>query len=509
MAEEHKESEETSGPTPKGPAFVYSSPFAAQAAGEPPPAAAPPAAEATTAVTPPAAAPGSGGPSGGRLVLVGAALAVVVMAASAAGALIAHEFWTPAASPSAASSGAPTTPSTPSVGGFPGAGTGSFGGNGSSSGSSSNGSNGNGGFQIAPGITVGPNGISFGNGNGGSNGNGSSGTGGPQNGTSIAAKVNPALVDVNVSYSYQGGEGAGTGIVLSSNGEVVTNNHVIDGATHITATDIGNGKTYEAKVVGYDPSHDVAVLQLQSASGLATANLGDSSKLKVGDPVLGIGNAGGAGGTPSSAGGQITALGQTITAGDEFGGKSEQLSGLLETNAGIAAGDSGGPLVDGQGRVIGMNTAGSAGFGFGYGQSFGGAATRAYAIPISQVLATVGQIKAGQGSSTVHIGASAFLGVQVASSNGGFGGFFGGYGNGSSVSGVSVGGVVSGGPASKIGLGAGDTITGLDGQAISTSTELSRVMLGHHPGDKVTVWWTTASGQRHSASVQLATGPPS
>ena len=80
---------------------------------------------------------------------------------------------------------------------------------------------------------------------------------------------------------------------------MLTNNHVIDGATRITATDIGNGRTYEAKVVGYDPSHDLAVIQLQGASGLTTATLGDSSKLSVGDKVLGLGNAGGAGGAPS------------------------------------------------------------------------------------------------------------------------------------------------------------------------------------------------------------------
>ena len=150
---------------------------------------------------------------------------------------------------------------------------------------------------------------------------------------------------------------------------MLTNNHVIDGATHITATDIGNGKTYEATVVGYDPSHDIAVLQLQGASGLATAKLGDSSKLSVGDAVVGIGNAGGAGGTPSIAGGAITGLDRSITAGDELGGKTEQLTGLIETNADIQAGDSGGPLVDSQGTRDRHDTAGSAGFGFGPARS--------------------------------------------------------------------------------------------------------------------------------------------
>ena len=138
----------------------------------------------------------------------------------------------------------------------------------------------------------------------------SSAAGSPTNTASIASKVDPALVDINSTFSYQSEAGAGTGIVLSANGEVVTNNHVVDGATKISVTDLGNGKTYTATVVGYDPTHDLAVLQLQNASGLTTASIGNSSKLTVDTPVVGIGNAGGAGGTPSTAGGEVTALNQ-------------------------------------------------------------------------------------------------------------------------------------------------------------------------------------------------------
>ena len=203
-------------------------------------------------------------------------------------------------------------------------------------------------------ITVGPNGVKI-NPQGGSGS--ASSSGGPANESALAAKVAPALVDINVTSSFQGVAGAGTGVVLSSDGEVLTNNHVIDGATRITATDIGNGRTYEAKVVGYDPSHDLAVIQLQGASGLTTATLGDSSKLSVGDKVLGLGNAGGAGGAPSRAGGTITGLDKTITAGDSFGGKTEQLTGLIQMNANVQPGDSGGAVVDTQGHVIGLITA--------------------------------------------------------------------------------------------------------------------------------------------------------
>ena len=156
------------------------------------------------------------------------------------------------------------------------------------------------------------------------------------------------------------GDALGTGIVLTSNGEILTNNHVINGATSVSVTDIGNGKTYKATVVGYDVSQDIAVLQLSGASGLTTASTGDSSSVSVGDSVVALGNAGGVGGTPWVAAGSVTALNQSITASDESSGSSERLTGLIETNADIQAGDSGGPLVNSHGQVIAMDTAASA-----------------------------------------------------------------------------------------------------------------------------------------------------
>ena len=162
----------------------------------------------------------------------------------------------------------------------------------------------------------------------------------------IASKVDPGIVDVTSTLGYQQATAMGTGIVLTSNGEILTNNHVINGATAISVTDIGNGKTYKATVVGYDESHDIAVLQLSGASGLTTASTGDSSSVGVGDSVVALGNAGGVGGTPAVAAGTVTALNQSITASDESSSSSEQLTGLLETNANIQAGDSGGPLVN-------------------------------------------------------------------------------------------------------------------------------------------------------------------
>ena len=273
-------------------------------------------------------------------------------------------------------------------------------------------------------------------------------------------------------------------------------------------------------MVGYDRTKDIAVLQLHNASGLQTATLGNSSNASVGEDVVGIGNAGGTGGTPSAAGGTVTALNQSITASDEGDGTSEQLSGLIETNANIQPGDSGGSLVDTSGQVLGIDTAASAGFSFQSNDQSQG--NQGFAIPINTALSIARAIEAGSGSSTVHIGETAFLGVEISarpsgSSGGaaatvarGFGGIFGGNsGNtGSSVAGASVAGVVTNGPAQEAGLAQGDVITSLGGKTIGSANDLTNAIGEYHPGDKVTVGWTDSSGQTHTATVQLSSGPP-
>jgi len=308
-------------------------------------------------------------------------------------------------------------------------------------------------------------------------------------------------VDVNVSITYRDVQGAGTGMVLTSTGEILTNNHVAEGATRISVTDIGNGKTYNANVVGYDRTQDVSVLQLVNASGLKTVSLGDSSKAGVGDGVVAVGNANGAGGTPSYAGGSVTATNQSITASDEIDGTSEQLTGLLETNADIISGDSGGALVNSSGQVIGMITAGSAGSG---GVGFQTPGNQGYAIPINEALNIAKQIKAGNTSSTVHIGPTAFLGVEVQAA-GSVGSGLGG-GSGTS-SGAEIANVVSGGPADKAGLAAGDTITSVNGHSISSPDDLTNVMLREKPGASVQVQYLDTSGQQQSTTVTLGSGP--
>ncbi len=284
--------------------------------------------------------------------------------------------------------------------------------------------------------------------------------------------------------------------MLTSNGEILTNNHVIDGATSISVTDVGNGQTYKANVVGYDRTGDIAVIQLVGASGLQTAKLA-SSLPSVGEGVVGVGNAGGTGGTPSSAGGSVTALSQSITASDSGGGNSENLSGLIQMNCDIQPGDSGGALVDAAGNVVGMDTAASTGT-----TDLGGTA-QAYAIPIGTALSVAKNIEAGRGSSTIHIGATGFLGIQVQDSSAtGLGG------TGTSSNGAVVDGTLPASPGANAGLVQGDVITGVDASPVSDSGDLSAALELHHPGDVIHLQWTDQSGVSHTSSVTLAVGPP-
>jgi S1-C subfamily serine protease len=303
--------------------------------------------------------------------------------------------------------------------------------------------------------------------------------------------IGNGVVNIRTVLGYQQGAAAGTGIVLTSHGEVLTNNHVIRGSTSVRVTIPQTGRSYTAKVVGYDVADDVALLQLNGASNLRTATLGDSTKLHVGDNVTATGNAGGTG-RLSSVTGRITGLGKTITAGDEQNG-SEQLTNLIETNAELQPGDSGGPLFDGSNHVIGMNTAASVGFSF---QTT--AATDAYAIPINKALGLVKQIRSGQATARVHVGGTPFLGVSISDA----GGFYG-----DSPSGGLVGAVVSGSPAAKAGLEPGDVIVGVGGKAVSSSRDLLNALLGRTPGTTVSVTWVDGFGNRQSANVTLANGP--
>jgi S1-C subfamily serine protease len=332
---------------------------------------------------------------------------------------------------------------------------------------------------------------------------GSSGTaGGLLDLPALAGKVDPGLVDINTQFGQPHVQAAGTGLVLDSSGVVLTNNHVISGASTINVTDIGNGQTYPATVVGYDRAHDIAVLQLQGASSLPTVAIGDSSTVAIADPVAAIGNAGGRGGTPSIVAGTVSALNQAATVSDELTGGVEQLAGLIQIAADIQPGDSGGPLVNSAGEVIGIDTAGAAG-------SRASPAGDGLAIPINDAITISKQIQAGTASASVHIGETGVLGVFVQDS--------GGPGrrharlahrHSATVPGAAVTGTVTGSPAGQAGLVTGDVIVSLDGTAIDSSSALITVLAAHHPGDSVQVVWADPAGQQHTATVILTPGPP-
>lgn len=351
-----------------------------------------------------------------------------------------------------------------------------------------------------------------------SSGKTSNASGGPSDTASIAKGVDPDLVDINTVLGYETEEAAGTGMVLTPTGKVLTNNHVIEGSTSISVTDLGNGQTYSATVLGYSRTNDVALIQLKGASGLQTVSLGNSTSVKVGEAVVGIGNAGGVGGTPSVAGGSVTALNQAITASDEgsLGTTTEHLTGLIESNCDIQPGDSGGPLVDSSGKVVGMDTAASEAQGY----SISGAATgQGYSIPIDTALSIVKQIESGKATTSVHIGGTAFLGVYVGSTSAtrsspgpGLSGRTptatpSATSSTSGSSGALVVGVIAGTPAKSSGLATGDVITSIGGQTVTSVNDVTKIVMGYHPGQSVKVTWTTPSGATQSATVALASGP--
>jgi S1-C subfamily serine protease len=303
-----------------------------------------------------------------------------------------------------------------------------------------------------------------------------------QRGTRAAAGggTGSGAVVIQTDLGYQDAAAAGTGIVLTSQGEILTNNHVIHGATTIEVVVPGTGRSYTAHVVGYDVSHDIAVVQAEGASGLATATIGGS--VRVGDTVTALGNAGGTG-SLVRAGGVVTAVDQQITASDDNGG-SEVLTGLIQTNANVQPGDSGGPLLDRDGRVVGVDTAASTSAGY---QSIS-QTSAGYAVPIATALEVVHHIESGDGTGTTHVGGTAFLGVNLTTD---------------AYSGAPlVAGVVSGGPAEAAGLQQGDTITAIDGVAVSSPAEITSLLLEKQPGDTVAV--TTQNG---TLTVTLGSGP--
>ena len=284
------------------------------------------------------------------------------------------------------------------------------------------------------------------------------------------------VVLVRTEIDYGTAEAAGTGLVLAADGIVVTNHHVVQGATSVTVT-VPGGDTYTADVVGYDATHDIAVLRLRGASALATVAT-DTGAVTAGEQVTAVGNAEGTG-TLAAADGTVTTPRTAITVQEDDGG-SARLAGLIEVDADVVSGDSGGALLDADGEVIGMNVAASS----------GSAQISGYAIPIRRVLRIADRILAGDETGDVVVGYEAALGVEL-------------YGSGTPV----VAGVPDGGAAAAAGITPGSTISTVDGTNVSRLSDITRVLAAHKPGDVVVVTWTDRAGVEHRARVTLGRAP--
>ncbi|QSR25774.1 septum formation initiator [Nocardioides aromaticivorans] len=286
---------------------------------------------------------------------------------------------------------------------------------------------------------------------------------------------------VQITSTLTNGTGAGTGLVLDADGTIVTNHHVVDGATRIEVTVVSTGQAYRATYVGGDAVTDVAVLQLEGASGLTPVDLSDDAA-QVGDQITAVGDAGGDGGSLTAAPGTVSALGQDITV-QETDGSSTKLTDLIRMDAYVVPGDSGGAVLDDQGDVVGMNVAASS----------GSREVTGYAIPIATVESVVDRIEAGDESGDIELGYSGYLGVGLDPS----------------ASSALVAQVIDDTAAEEAGLAVGDTITAVDGDTVGTADALRSAIAAHDPGDRVTITWTTSGGSTRSATVTLGEGPVS
>jgi S1-C subfamily serine protease len=349
---------------------------------------------------------------------------------------------------------------------------------------------------------------------GSSSGNASGSASGSIDVDGIAESSSPAVVNIQTTLE-DGNQAAGSGMVITDDGIVLTNNHVIEGAAKIRAEIGVTGETYTAEVLGYDVADDVAVLQLVDASNMETVSIGDPSDVQVNDPIVAIGNAQGRFGAPTVVSGFVSDVSETIQAGDG-GTDTETLRDMIEVQAEIVSGDSGGPLFNAAGEVIGINSAaeigggglnggGRFGFGLGSGSSSGGVG---YAIPIDRALGIAEQVSNGDESNGVYVGSQrALLGVGLEPSGAQGNGSFG-FEEAPVGPGAVVAEVQSDGAAADAGIVAGDSIVAVDGNDVASADELRDVMETLHPGDKVRVDWLDSSGSRQRATVELGAGPP-
>jgi len=294
----------------------------------------------------------------------------------------------------------------------------------------------------------------------------------------VANQVLPSVVQINVQGSQ--GAGSGSGIVISSDGEILTNNHVVSlaaGGGSITVN-FNDGSAARAHVIGTDPATDVAVIKAEGASGLKPATLGSSTNLQVGQEVVAIGSPFGLESTVTS--GIVSALNRPVSVGQVAGPSSPDTTyPAIQTDAAINPGNSGGPLVNMDGQVVGIDASIRT-----TGSSLGGepgSIGLGFAIPIDEVLPIVHQILNGQTPTHARLGVT----VTDAKRDNGL------------LTGAGVVSVSPGSAAAQAGLQKGDVITRVDGHVITSAESLVAMVRGHRPGQPVTLTVARGSGTQH------------
>ncbi len=316
----------------------------------------------------------------------------------------------------------------------------------------------------------------------------------PQESTiaSVAEKVNPSVVSIvgtarsESLYAPYTGQAAGTGVIVSSDGYVMTNNHVIDGTTDISIVDSDGNQYDNVTVIGGDPLNDIAFLKIKSEKVFTPAELGNSSTLRIGQQVVAIGNALGQYSNTVTSG-IVSGTNRPVTAGNETG-QTENLTDLIQTDASINPGNSGGPLLNMSGQVIGINTAiveDANGIGF--------------AIPINSTKGVLAGVLASGKVSRAYLGVN-YLTVTPDVANQ----YDLSVKEGAYIYTQNGNAVAPGSPAAGAGLEAGDVITKINDTTIGQAGSLSSIIGQFKPGDKVTITYLR-DGQSKTTSVTFST----
>jgi S1-C subfamily serine protease len=294
----------------------------------------------------------------------------------------------------------------------------------------------------------------------------------------VVAKAGPAVVSIQASSAGRRGGGAGTGVLLTAGGEILTNAHVVGGASSVRVVLAGEAQSRQVEVVGVDSAADLALLRIPRASGLPAAELGSSSAVAVGDDVVAIGNALALQGGPTVTRGIVSALDRTLETG------AGAMTGLIQTDASISSGNSGGPLVNAAGRVIGINTAVATSRGGTAAENIG------FAIAIDEAIPVVERLRGNTAAARTGL-----LGVSTTDPDDG-------------SRGALVTNVVADSAAARAGIREGDLITSVDARTVAGAAALGAAIRAHQPGETVSLTLARA-GETLTVKASLTASPPS